>query len=263
MNLITQNLNKIIQEIKAENATKIEHNDLLFIERNFGDGLQKYIDRLQAIGFSGKQKVLDAGCGYGQWSLALAKINEAVESCDISNFRVHFLRTLIDKLGVKNLNTTVGGIDDMPYPDNYFDAVFCYGVIFLTPWRKSLTELMRVLKPEGKIYINANGLGWFIFLWQEEYNKADDFDPKVFAAKCLNDTLTYDRKGSFEPMMNIIIESQMMKKELEMLGAKQLEIGPEGSLHSDNLAPPPKPFFKGEYYGLEGIYELLATKKYS
>ena len=46
-------------------------NDKLFIQRVFSKGLDSYINRLEAIGFTKKSKVLDAGCGYGQWSIAL------------------------------------------------------------------------------------------------------------------------------------------------------------------------------------------------
>jgi SAM-dependent methyltransferase len=260
MNSTTKNLNELLQQIEANNTADIGHGDHLFLQRIYGDGLQKYQDRLQAIGFAGKQKILDAGCGYGQWSLVLASTNQMVESCDISPLRVRFLQALAAELDIKNLNTQVSGIDLMPYPDASFDVVFCYGVIFLTPWRKSLAELARVLKPGGQLYVNANGLGWYMFLWQEEHNKANDYDPKAIAARALTDSLVYDRQGLFEPGMNIIIEPQILKKELEVLGFSQIEIAAEGGLHFDQSVPSPKPFFKGDYYGQMGVYEVVATK---
>jgi hypothetical protein len=76
----------------------------------------------------------------------------------------------------------------------------------------------------------------------------------------LTDSLVYDRQGLFEPGMNIIIEPQILKKELEVLGFSQIEIAAEGGLHFDQSVPSPKPFFKGDYYGQMGVYEVVATK---
>jgi len=261
MNVGNEELLTVMHSVMVDNASEIGHNDRLFLQRIYGEGLSKYVDRLKAIGFTAKDKLLDAGCGYGQWSLALAGLNNTVECCDISPVRVRFLEALADQLDVSNLTATVSGIDVMPYPDNHFDAVFCYGVIFLTPWRKSLAELTRVLKLGGQLYVNANGLGWYMFLWQEEHNKADDYDPKAIAARCLSDTLTYDRKGIYELGMNLIIEPEGIKQELERLGFKHIEITHEGGLHLDQSVPAPKPFFKGEYNGQVGIYELFGTSR--
>jgi ubiquinone/menaquinone biosynthesis C-methylase UbiE len=254
-------LDAALNKSLAVHNNRIGHNDHLFLRRIYGDGLMKYQDRLQAIGFSEHDHVLDAGCGYGQWSLALAEMNRKVSSCDISSLRIDLLSDLTKNLGVKNIDLRVSGIDIMPYPDACFDAVFCYGVIFLTPWRQSLAELTRVLKPGGKLYVNANGLGWYIFLWQEEHNKANDYDPKAIAAKTLADSLVYDRQGLYEPGMSLIIEPEALKKELEVLGFAQIEIGPEGGLHFGQSVPPPKPFFKGDYYGQVGVYEVVAVKR--
>lgn len=154
------------------------------------------------MGFSNLQNVLDAGCGYGQWSLALSRLNFSVESCDISPLRIKLLNILCNDFNISNLYPQISRIDLTPYPDNSFDGVFCYGVIFLTPWRNSLAEFKRILKPGGKMYVNANGLVWYMFLWNEEHNKTSDYDPKQIAASSLADTLTYDRNNIYRPGMN-------------------------------------------------------------
>lgn len=253
-------LESVLKKSDAAQIERIGHNDFLFLQRIYGDGLIKYQNRLEAIGFSGFEHVLDAGCGYGQWTLPLTEMNVQVSSCDISPLRIDLLKDLAKSLGVTNLDLKVSGIDNLPYADASFDAVFCYGVIFLTPWRKSLAELTRVLKPGGKLYVNANGLGWYMFLWQEEHNKADDYDPKAMAARTLTDTLRYDREGYYEPGVNIIIEPKYMEQEMLRLGLHGMEFASEGTLHLNQSAPIPIPFFKGEYNGQLGIYEVIAKK---
>lgn len=245
----------------AAHANRIGHNDRLFLQRIYGEGLLKYQERLRAIGFSEQDHVLDAGCGYGQWSLALAEMNVQVSSCDISPLRIDFLGDLAKNLGVTNLGLQQSGIDALPYPDACFDAAFCYGVIFLTPWRQSLAELARVLKPGGSLYVNANGLGWYMFLWQEQHNKAEDYDPKAIAAQTFADTLRYDREGVYEPGMNLIIEPKSMETEMQRLGFQGIKCASEGALHLNKTYDAPNPFFKGEYYGQTGIYEICGTKK--
>ena len=254
-------LDAVLNIALAKHNTRIGQNDSLFLRRIYGDGLTKYQDRLNAIGFSECNHVLDAGCGYGQWSLALAEMNRKVSSCDISSLRIDLLSDLTKNLGVANIDLKVSGIDVMPYPDDCFDAVFCYGVIFLTPWRQSLAELVRVLKPGGKLYVNANGLGWYMFLWQEEHNRADDYDPKAIAAQAFFDTLRYNREGVYEPGMNLIIEPKSMETEMQCLGIQGIKSESEGGLHLNKTVAAPRPFFKGEYYGQVGVFEIFGTKR--
>ncbi|WP_186539356.1 class I SAM-dependent methyltransferase [Synechococcus sp. BIOS-E4-1] len=251
----------LLHQIRLHYGSNIGDNDYQFLERIYRDGLHKYLDRLKSIGFCGNQRILDAGCGYGQWSLALAQLNEMVLSCDISPLRVSVLQKLATQIGFTNIASEVSGIDIMTYPDQHFDAVFCYGVIFLTPWRQSLAELARVLKPGGKLYVNANGLGWYMFLWQEEHNKADDYDPKAIAAQTFLDTLRYDRDGVYKQGMNLIIEPKSIETELQRLGFQDIKLAAEGALHLNKAVTSPRPFFKGEYYGQPGIFEATGTKR--
>ena len=235
-------------------------NDTSFLERVYCDGLGKYTSRLQSLGFSNMTNVLDAGCGYGQWSLSLSRLNSSVESCDISPVRINLLKMLCNDFNISNVNPLISGIDLTPYPDNFFDGVFCYGVIFLTPWHKSLAEFKRIIRPGGKLYVNANDLAWYMFLWNEEHNKAIDYDPKQVAASSLVDTLIYDRENTFRPGMNLIIEPNSLKAELNHLGFVDVSIASEGNLHLNKDYSKPTPFFKGQYYGNPCVYEVIATK---
>jgi SAM-dependent methyltransferase len=257
---VDADIRQAISHAILNNRERIGRNDALFLSRIFGDGIGKYVERVQAIGFANYECVLDAGCGFGQWSLALAQVNQSVSACDISSLRIDVVGEVAKELAVTNIDLCVCGIDSLPYAAASFDAVFCYGVIFLTPWRKTLSELTRVLKPGGTLYVNANGLGWYMFLWQEEHNMADDYDPKAVAARTLFDTLRYDREGHYEPGMNFLIEPLDLENELRQLGFTNIQTDHEGCLHLDANSPKAKPFFKGEYCGQVGVYEVVAKK---
>jgi len=47
-----------------------------------------YRTRVEMAGFQGEMKVLDAGCGYGQWAVALAQYNDHIVEIDLSKSMV-------------------------------------------------------------------------------------------------------------------------------------------------------------------------------
>ena len=235
-------------------------NDKLFINRVYNKGLYKYIDRLKAINFFGFEKVLDAGCGFGQWSLSLAYLNKSVEAFDVSNNRVEFLSNLAKSLGFDSLDVREASLEKIIYSDNNFDAVFCYGAIFCTSWHKSLGELYRVLKPGGSIYLTANDVGWYIYLWLSEHNKTTDYDPKEVVASAFSNTLNYSRFCGNIKGDQIIISKKEIKKVMKSLGFENIIVKDEGKIHLNSNSPIPTPFFKGKYYGLPGTFEVIAKK---
>ena len=91
-----------IRDSVSLTISELEINDPFefgFINRNQGNGdLSPYIERLIGIGFNEKGKVLDAGCGYGQWSMALECLNNYVTGVDIEPKRIEFCKSLSEKL---------------------------------------------------------------------------------------------------------------------------------------------------------------------
>ena len=163
-------LNEFIKSSKFDSS-----NDRLFVQRIFKNGIEPYVERLRQYKFVECNKVLDAGCGFGQWSLALAHLNKEVYACDADPKRTVFLEKIAAANKISSIHTMHTSIDCLPFENDFFDAVFCYGVLFITPWKKSISELIRVLKPGGKIYVSANGIGWLKYLWYTEHNKTADY----------------------------------------------------------------------------------------
>ena len=239
---------------KMQNS--LSTNDTAFITRIFANGLSKYTDRLSGYDFKHKDVVLDAGCGFGQWSLALGKINNNVCSCDISNERVSFLQQLCDVEEITNIESIVSPLTNLPYDDNFFDVVFCYGVIFITDWKQSLNELVRVLKPGGKIYVNANGLGWYLYLWESGHNEVSGYDPKMNAANAFSNTINYKRNAITGEGQHIIIEPDELLSELERLGISKMQFAGEGLLVEQNK----NPFFIDKFKNITAVYEVIGQK---
>ena len=71
--------------LNIKNVKKSDFNsvsDFDFFNRVYGSDNSDYLVRIKMIGFEKMNKVLDYGCGYGQWSIALSSNNNQVFSVD-------------------------------------------------------------------------------------------------------------------------------------------------------------------------------------
>ena len=137
-----------------------------FLRREFEPGFEYYANRLDRLMFAG-DRLLDAGCGAGQWSLAAASRFAHVAAFDIDQPRLDVTRMLAERMHLSNVVTRQGSIDALPYDDDTFDAVWCYGVIMFTDVPAVLREFHRVLAPGGRVYVCLNGDGWSHFLMED------------------------------------------------------------------------------------------------
>ena len=123
-------------------------------------GLQNYINRLDNLLLTG-DKVLDAGCGSGAWTIALSFHYQEVVGRDISRDGLCVLKAVSELMNIENIQIDEGSIEDLPYERNYFDTILCYGVIFFCDLPKVMNEFFKVLKPGGKVYLTLNDIGWY------------------------------------------------------------------------------------------------------
>lgn len=97
-----------------------------------------------------RSRVLDVGCGAGHL-MALLKERKACEVCGIDISGV-----AIKALAGKGFEGKVAVLPDIPYPENYFDAVTATEVLeHLYHPEKTVRSIARILKPGGKIFISV------------------------------------------------------------------------------------------------------------
>ena len=102
--------------------------------------------------------VLEVGCGTGTLSLAAkrqAGPTGKVFGIDIIPGMVEVSKRKAAQAG-EQVTFQSGGIDDIPFPANQFDVVMCSFMIFhmSEPVRqKGITEIYRVLKPQGRLLV--------------------------------------------------------------------------------------------------------------
>jgi ubiquinone/menaquinone biosynthesis C-methylase UbiE len=191
--------------------------ELEFAQLEFGRGLPYYLQRLDRLAFQG-DRVLDAGCGVGQWSLALAQRFQHVDAIDLKGDRLDTLKIVVDRLGVDNITIQQGSVTAIPYEDNTFDAIFCYGVIMFTPIQETLKEFERVLKPGGRVYICLNGYGWFKNLKETKPDPVNQrYMAHILAKSRLHQHLSTDSEQAFWSWIDIAKATQRVYKQFGKL----------------------------------------------
>ena len=123
------------------------------------EGLDRYRTELtdqavlDAVGDVDGLDVLDAGCGEGYMSRLLAQRGARAAGVDVSDSLIEYARAHEDA-GRLDLSYTVGSLEDLPYPDDSFDAAVCNHVLSdVTDPSAALKELGRVLRPGGRLVI--------------------------------------------------------------------------------------------------------------
>jgi len=115
-----------------------------------------------------KNKVLlDLGSGSGRYTIALALLSEAkkVYGVDLGEESIKRGKEIAKKAGVSNIEFKVADVLKLPFEDNFFDFIFCNGVLHHTDdMEKGIKELFRVLKPKARSYLYLyadGGLFWY------------------------------------------------------------------------------------------------------
>lgn len=107
------------------------------------------------FGIETGQKVLDVGTGTGVLIPHLTKAvgpSGSVTAIDFSDKMVHICNAKY--ASIKNVNIKVGNIEDAAFPEEYFDAVICFGVFpHVDHKEKALQNINSILKIGGKLVI--------------------------------------------------------------------------------------------------------------
>ena len=100
-------------------------------------------------------KVLNCGCGTGQWSIPFALEGVIVYNLDMSQAALDITK---QRFRDKNLYSkyVLGDINNIPFKANYFDAVVSFGVLeHFENIHLPISEMHRVLKPGGILFADV------------------------------------------------------------------------------------------------------------
>jgi ubiquinone/menaquinone biosynthesis C-methylase UbiE len=114
------------------------------------------LDRIIAdLGVQPGSIFLDAGCGTGDHTARLARRGFRCVGVDISETVLQKARERINEAGFSAQASFIcQPLENLALPNDHFDAIHARGVLMHIPeWEKALKQLVRVLKPRGKIVI--------------------------------------------------------------------------------------------------------------
>ncbi len=143
-----------------------EHSIDALVRKQFGQVAANYTSSqvhakgpdLQAIvkhaKLTGSETVLDAGCGAGHASFAVAPHAAAVTAYDFTAAMLEQVRKNAAERGLANIQTEIGSASALPFDDASFDRVISrYSAHHWAEPIVALREFHRVLKPGGLLLI--------------------------------------------------------------------------------------------------------------
>lgn len=104
------------------------------------------------------QQILDIACGTGDFSIAIAEQANPltrIDGIDISEGMLEVMRNKLSERGLAGrITARLGDSESLPYDENTFDKVtIAFGIRNFAHREKALEEILRVLKPDGRLVI--------------------------------------------------------------------------------------------------------------
>lgn len=98
-------------------------------------------------------KVLDVGCGAGEFTKSIKKARSDLEVYAVDNLGKAIAEAKKKPEGIK---FSIASAEKLPFKDNFFDAVLCFEVLeHLEKLEQAITEIARVAKPGAVIQITT------------------------------------------------------------------------------------------------------------
>ena len=117
---------------------------------------------IDAIQLQPGEHILDVGCGSGvldRWLARYTRTENPVVGVDINRYLLREAAALVQKAGLEVMITLrEGNGQALPFPAGHFDVVVSYTVMEEGDADKMLAEMMRVVKPGGRVAVMVRAL---------------------------------------------------------------------------------------------------------
>jgi 2-polyprenyl-3-methyl-5-hydroxy-6-metoxy-1,4-benzoquinol methylase len=122
--------------------------DLRFADADYLDHETWIRPAFAQLGDLRGKRTLDFGCGHGMAAVVMARGGAEVNAFDLSPNYVEEAKQRAAANGV-NVTAVVANGEELPYPDQHFDAIWGCAILHHLDLGKAARELSRVLKPGG------------------------------------------------------------------------------------------------------------------
>lgn len=113
-------------------------------------------DALDLAGVVAGERVVDVACGPGTLSFLAATRGALVSALDFSESMLEMLRERAAREGVAGIEDHQGDGQELPFPDERFDAGFSmFGLMMFPDRSRGFAELCRVLRPGGRAVVGS------------------------------------------------------------------------------------------------------------
>lgn len=119
---------------------------------SFGIDVQWRKKVLKLVQAKNPENILDIATGTGDLAILMTKTNaKKIVGLDISAGMLDVgIKKIRDKKLDNIIEMVIGDSENMPYPDNHFEAItVSFGIRNFENLEKGLSEILRVLKPQG------------------------------------------------------------------------------------------------------------------
>jgi len=153
-------------------------------------GVHKYWRRftMKKMKVAYGDSAIDVACGTCDWTIALAKATKAPEKIvglDFSRNMLQIGRKKLNKHGFDKVQLVHGSAMEIPFEENTFDyATIGFALRNVPDIHKTLSEMMRVVKPGGKVIsLELSKPTWppFRFIYYLYFNHILPLLGKIFA----------------------------------------------------------------------------------
>lgn len=144
-------LNSIEKERKFWNAFSGRYD--AFIRITLGHIYRELYKKLKED-VAGSDHILEIATGTGLLSFEICNYVKHIDAIDISPEMIQFARKKKEAQGIENIDFETGDCCNLKFNENTFDLVIASNVLHLLPDpQKALSEMLRVLKIDGKVII--------------------------------------------------------------------------------------------------------------
>ena len=148
------------------------------VSQNYEDYLGAFlfepfaVDLAASLNFDGVSKVLELACGSGRLTKHIANALPANVEFTATDLSVDMISVAKTKVTSGRITWATADMMDLPFTNDSFDLVVCqFGLMLVPDQMKAFGEILRVLKPGGKVVFNT----WI----DRDYNKVWAIGDKV------------------------------------------------------------------------------------
>jgi len=152
-------MNGIIKEWDTAAELYSEFNDTSIYSLFCKDFIKKHFTGIE------NKKILDVGCGNGDYTHILTENGGSVVGCDGSHKMLNIAKAKYPKYTFDNVNL----LDKLPYTNNEYDIVFCNLVLMdIDPIDNTISEFYRVLVNNGKLFFSVVHPSFYLGEWGKD-----------------------------------------------------------------------------------------------